>query len=375
MTTEDLASEISTLLIKYAPEVDKQARYPEESIAALKQSGMTVAAAPTDLGGLGYGVQDLVTTARALARGCGSTAMIWAMSQITLSCLLRHAGKSGAAEKLVEEAVSQRWLIASVVSEKNNGGNIRQSDAALTPDSTRSFVLEKQAASVSYGAEADALFVTARRSQAADPTDQVAVLVTKDQTELKVTGNWNTLGMRGTRTLPLDVRARFDQDHILADPFKDIAGRTLTPMSCVLQAAVWCGLAEEAVARAVGHTRRKLAKSPQSEVSPTLAEAHWRLSALSGHLRDAVELVSTSWNSSGTVSMKQLASLNALKLGVSELALDVCFQAMRCCGLAGYSEEGPASVARLLRDVLSAPLMISNSRIAAANSVLLTLGK
>jgi len=39
--------------------------------------------------------------------------------------------------------------------------------------------------------------------------------------------------------------------------------------------------------------------------------------------------------------------------------------AMRACGLSGYRNDGEFSVGRLLRDVLSSPLMINNERILA----------
>ena len=43
--------------------------------------------------------------------------------------------------------------------------------------------------------------------------------------------------------------------------------------------------------------------------------------------------------------------------------------------LAGYQERGPFSVARHLRDVLSAPLMVSNDRLLATNGGLLVTRK
>ena len=38
---------------------------------------------------------------------------------------------------------------------------------------------------------------------------------------------------------------------------------------------------------------------------------------------------------------------------------------MRACGLSGYRNDGDFSIGRLLRDVLSAPIMINNERILA----------
>jgi acyl-CoA dehydrogenase len=37
--------------------------------------------------------------------------------------------------------------------------------------------------------------------------------------------------------------------------------------------------------------------------------------------------------------------------------------AMRACGLSGYRNDSEVSIARALRDILSAPLMINNERI------------
>jgi acyl-CoA dehydrogenase len=59
------------------------------------------------------------------------------------------------------------------------------------------------------------------------------------------------------------------------------------------------------------------------------------------------------------------SSINLLKVEASELAVETVMSAMRACGLSGYRNDGDFSVGRLLRDVLSAPLMINNGGILA----------
>jgi acyl-CoA dehydrogenase len=59
------------------------------------------------------------------------------------------------------------------------------------------------------------------------------------------------------------------------------------------------------------------------------------------------------------------SSINLLKVEASELAVETVMSAMRACGLSGYRNDVDFSVGRLLRDVLSAPLMINNERILA----------
>ena len=57
------------------------------------------------------------------------------------------------------------------------------------------------------------------------------------------------------------------------------------------------------------------------------------------------------------------SSINLLKVEASELAVETVMSAMRACGLSGYRNDGEFSIGRLLRDVLSSPLMINNERI------------
>ena len=66
--------------------------------------------------------------------------------------------------------------------------------------------------------------------------------------------------------------------------------------------------------------------------------------------------------------------MNLLKVSSSELAIATVMSSMQACGLTGYRNDGEFSVARHLRDVLSASIMINNDRIlasAAAASLLI----
>ena len=55
--------------------------------------------------------------------------------------------------------------------------------------------------------------------------------------------------------------------------------------------------------------------------------------------------------------------MNMLKLAISQSALQVVQEVLMICGMAGYKNDTPYSVGRHLRDLHSAPLMISNDRI------------
>jgi acyl-CoA dehydrogenase len=57
------------------------------------------------------------------------------------------------------------------------------------------------------------------------------------------------------------------------------------------------------------------------------------------------------------------AMITLTKVQASELAVTTVLSSLRACGLSGYRNDTEFTIGRLLRDVLSAPLMINNDRI------------
>ncbi|WP_017570225.1 acyl-CoA dehydrogenase family protein [Nocardiopsis halotolerans] len=352
------------VLAKHSRDVDRGARFPVEGIDALRRARLLCAVASGEQGlGPEGGVAALADIAVALARSCGATAMIWAMNQIQVACLLRHGRSVPELRDRLDHIVSRQCLVASVTSEKAVGGDLGSSGAAVVP-SGEGLSVQKSSPVISYGAYADFLLVTARRSEDAAPNDQVLVLADREQTALTQSGVWDSLGMRGTCSPPFELSSKFSAEQVFPAPFRQIAEDTMTPIAHVLQAAVWCGLATEAVHRAARLARRR------DHPSPLLGEAQWRLDALQAQISAAVDLVSRLWSADHSASMSQSARLNALKVGASELATDIAQIALRATGMPGYLEHGDHSVARILRDLLSAPLMVSNQRLLSANTTL-----
>lgn len=358
------------VLSEHAATVDREASFPSASIAAIADAGLLAAVVPTADGGLGSDLGELAGIASALARGCGSTAMIWAMHQLQLSCVLRHgASTSPVVAGVLADVVAGRQLIASVTSERGLGGDLFRSGAAVRRG-PHGCSLEKDAPTVSYGAAAGALLVSARRDPEAAEEDQVAVLIRADEVELEPAGNWNPMGMRGTSSPGFILRARFAQEQILTDPFTVVARRTLIPLSHLLWSAVWIGLAEEALDRAA----RCLGGRRPVPADPRIAWADQMLTGLDAQLDAAVAALQPVW-SGGAGIAKLLSRLAALKLAASTTGVAIAQHALAVCGFAGYQESGPFSVARLLRDLYSAQVMGSNDRLLSVNAAEVVRGR
>ena len=77
-----------------AAQVDLEARFPEQSLTALKSEQLLGALVPVNLGGLGASIRDIAIACETLAERCASTGLIYAMHQIQVHCLIRHSQHS-----------------------------------------------------------------------------------------------------------------------------------------------------------------------------------------------------------------------------------------------------------------------------------------
>ena len=67
--------------------------------------------------------------------------------------------------------------------------------------------------------------------------------------------------------------------------------------------------------------------------------------------------------------------MNALKISASTLVVEIVGRAMTICGMAGYREDSPFSLGRLLRDAHGAAVMVNNDRIIGNNAQMLLVHK
>jgi len=213
---------------RFAKAVDVEGRFPEEAFAAIRAEKLLGVLIPTELGGEGARAADIADVCAILGAACGSTAMIFAMHQVKVACLVRHA-RGNAWQLDFQRAIAARQLLlASSTTEGANGGDIRSSEAAIRLNGPR-VALVRDATCISYGAQADAIVTTARRADDAANSDQVLVVFRRDEYTLEPTKTWDTLGMRGTCGVGYMLRAEGAKDQVLAQPYDRIHSETMAP--------------------------------------------------------------------------------------------------------------------------------------------------
>ncbi|MGH7654544.1 MAG: acyl-CoA dehydrogenase family protein [Gemmatimonadaceae bacterium] len=353
----------------HADAVDKAARFPAETFAAAREQRLLGMMVPVELGGDGATVSDAADICCMLGTSCASSAMIFAMHQIQVAILSRHAPTSEWHQGLLRRLASEQLLLASSTTENQTGGIVRASACAVEPDGA-GMKLTKNATVMSYGAEADGVLVTARRAADSPPADQVLVAFLKGDYELERIKDWDTMGMRGTCSTGFTLRGKGDLAQVLQDPYERIHPQSMVPVAHLTWSGVWCGIAAGAVGRARRFIREAGSKGGGTlpPGAAHLTRAMMELRALRGSIASALQRYEAAAlvGRSGLEAIDFQSAMNLLKVNSSESAIEIVMNALQACGLSGYRNDGDASIARSLRDVLSSSIMISNDRILAS---------
>ncbi|MCW8878572.1 MAG: acyl-CoA/acyl-ACP dehydrogenase [Kangiellaceae bacterium] len=356
----------------HADDVDKQARFPEETIQALKRAKILSVGVPKELGGEGLNVKQQGEIVRIISRYCSSSAMILGMHFIKVASIVHFRQEDPFFNDYLESLVKEQRLVGSVTSEEGVGGNLRNSLASVHSDEDR-FELVKQSTCLSYGAYADDLLITCRRENSDVASDQVLLLATRNDLTLTQKGEWDSMGMRGTCSPPFEVKVNAMKCQIFKSSFATIASQRMVPDTHILWAHVWLGIADAAAKKARILVQKKF--KPESNTLPAGAEQLAELDIRLERFKDTVESVSDRYIKAHDDHQIDLIEsipfsikINALKLNSSQLAAEICQRAMAVCGFAGYLNNSPYSIARHLRDALSAAPMIGNGRLVEANA-------
>ncbi len=359
------ADAVAAIAATHAAAVDRDSRFPHEAIAAAKLHRLLGIQVPKRLGGKGAPLSEIVQVCYRLGRTCASTAMIFAMHQIKVACILRHSQGSVWHERMLQRLCADQLLLASSTTEGAGGGNVRSSEAPVEHEGAR-ITLLRRATVMSYGAEADGIVTTARRSADAASSDQVLIVFLKGDYTLEPLVSWDTLGMRGTSSTGYVIRASGEALQILPDAYEKIHVETMVPFAHLTWSSVWIGIAAGAVERAQDFIRHA-ARQSGGQLPPGAAHftrAYASLRTLRGLLAASLRsFEKVQHDAQALRSIDFQTMINLTKVEASELAVSIVLSALRACGLSGYRNDGEFSVVRSLRDVLSAPIMINNDRI------------
>ena len=213
-----LARECAELFAKRAAAHDAEASFPEDDVEDLRAAGLLGLLVPTHLGGIGAGFEEYTRVAAALARGSGSSALVFNMHACVTGAL------AGVPDQLAKDLGAPDWffdardavlrraadgaLYGVAITERGAGSRLSamQSTYKSRPDGSYRIRGDK---SVATGAGHVDTYLVAARSADAGPDDdpRVSYFLVPHGEGVTVHDTWDPLGMRATASngITLDV--------------------------------------------------------------------------------------------------------------------------------------------------------------------------
>ncbi|MDO4919824.1 acyl-CoA dehydrogenase family protein [Kocuria sp.] len=359
------AEAVARVAREHASDVDAEGRFPREAIDEARAQGLLAAPMSEADGGLGYSITELCRMLERVGRECTSTAMILAMHHSQTLCLTRHADTDYLHE-FTRRVASEGLLLASATTEVNIGGDTRTSTCAVRPLGEGRVHLHKTCPVISYGAYADAILVTARRSEDAASSDQVVLVVEAADLQLERQRGWDALGMRGTCSESFELDATTREDAMFRTLFETISAQTMLPGAHCLWASAWLGMATQAGLTARSVVQKAARKTPGTTPPSALrlAELEVQLQAMTDVVRSSVARYEAAYDDPAACESMQFAiAMNTLKVSGAEAVRKIVGDAMVIVGITGFANQSPVSLARLYRDSIGPSVMVNNDRI------------
>lgn len=378
MTTDPVAAATACAL-RFAGRAalhDEQATFPAQDLADIADAGLLGLLVPERLGGMGAGFERYTEVATALARGSGSTALVFNMHACVTGALAGvpddMARELGAPESFF--AARDRMLTAAVdgalygvaITERGAGSRLSHMQTTFEP-TARGYRLRGYKSVATGAGHVAAYLVAARAADAAEGEDpRVSYFLVPHGPGTTVAATWDPLGMRATASNGLTLDVEVDTDALIGG----IEGLTVLlayfmPQWLVASyAAVYVGVAQAIVDEAVRYvaertvTGRKGGLSQIGFVRGRLGRADATAAAAALALREAGRRVDAAPGDPDTNR-----AIYRAKLLAGDAAMDVAASCTEVCGL-GAMAKG-STLERLYRDARSGAIMPPSSDVCA----------
>jgi alkylation response protein AidB-like acyl-CoA dehydrogenase len=342
-----------------AARVDREARFPSESVAELAAAGAMGLAVPERFGGAGAGPVETCETVERVAGACASTGMVFVMHVVavhTLAAGIADDEPDGPKQAALGAAARGEHLSTLAYSERGSRGHFwaqvsraRAEAGGVVIDADKSFATS--------AGEADSYVLACGAPGSDDPLTTDLYLVPGDAPGVEVAAPFDGLGMRANASAQLRVRGL----HVTTDRRLGETGngfglmmQATLPWFVLGSAACSVGIAGAALDAAVAHARgarlehlgSSLADIPG--VRARLAEARIRHAQARAYLYDVAAQVEQG-------APDAMLGVLALKAAAAEMAVDVTDLCLRVGGGAAYAKHGPLE--RHFRDARAASVM------------------
>jgi len=336
---------LAPLCAERAAEHDSEATFVSEAYAALRDRRAFSALVPEALGGSGRTHAEMCDFLCRLARACPSTALALSMHQhLVAAAAANHAAgrpgralleKVGGSEAILVSTGANDWLDSNGSAERVEGG-------------WRVTAVKPFASGSPMG---DALVTSVAWDDAPDGPEVLHFPVSTGAEGVRMLGDWDSLGMRGTGSQTIRLDGVFVPESAVAlrrprGPFHPAFAVILTVALPLIMSA-YLGVAEEAAARAHAPAEARR-DAPETQIAAGEMETHLARARLA-----VAEMVRAA-DGYGFAPTAALASDALVRKSIAAEAVIATVEgAMELAGGAAFLRR--TGIERLLRDVHGAP--------------------
>ena len=340
----DRAAAVGAEIATHAARHDGEGTFVTEGLQSLREAGLLALGVPTELGGSGATLRQVVMVQRELARHCGSTALASAMHQhVVYFTTWRYRRDMPGAE-----ATLRRVATDGIVLVTTGGADFtRPRGEATKVDGGYRVSGRKVFASLSsHGDVMSTMFPFDDPAQGRRVLNMAVPMAADGVTVLD---NWDTLGMRGTASNDIVVEDVFVPDErVMANrPWGvvDPPLQVIVSVAMPIISAVYLGVAEAAYATAV---EAATTKADDVVVQRQVGQMTHRLQVASWALDGALAAV----GDDPDPSVDRVAAVMAAKREIALAGVEVCDIAMEVAGGAAFFKG--STIERAYRDIRAA---------------------
>lgn len=341
MVKEFAASEVAPI----AAEIDRNHRFPEESIPKLAKLNLLGVPFPEEFGGAGADNVSYVLVIEELARVCASTAAIVSGHTSLATWPIFEFGTSAQKEKYVTNLASGSMLGAFAITEPGAGTDAAAGKATAVVDGDE-YVLNGSKIFITNGGYADVYIVTAMTDLAAGTRGISAFIVEKGAPGFSVGEKEHKMGIKASSTTPLYFSdCRIPKDALLGKEGKgfNLAMATLDGGRIGI-AAQALGIAQGAFDASIAYAKERV---QFGKPLAALQAIQWMIADMATDIDAARLLVyRAAWKKDQGLPYGTASSM--AKLFASETSTRVADRAIQIHGGYGYTESYP--VERAYRD-------------------------
>ena len=361
---------------KRAGAYDADAAFPAEDVEDLRESGLLGLLVPTRLGGWGAGFEDYTRVAATLARGSGSTALVFNMHASVTGSLAGVPDDMATALGVPDWFFAQRdealvravdgALYGVAITEREAGSRLSAMRATYTA-TARGYRLAGHKSVATGAGKVDAYLVACRAADAADDDDpRVSYFLVDHGDGIEVEDTWDPLGMRATASNGFAMDVEVPKTALVGG----IEGLTLLLAYVMPQwlvasyAAVYVGVAQAALEEAVRYLAGRTVAGKAGGLTQVgfIRGRLGRADAAAEAARLALEEAGRRVDAAPGETETNRAVYRA-KLLAGDAAMAVAASCSEACGL-GAMRRG-STLERLFRDARSGAMMPPSSDVCA----------